>query len=356
MTLANIMHSNRLVHSGSFLQSRALPRLMVCTLLAVLLAACAGNRNDTELSDFQEDYAAQARVDDLNQQLLSLAVTAGDDDMVYRVGPDDMIQVDVFNVDELSREYRVDANGRINMPLVGEVEVGGYSLAETERIIADKYEEDYLRNPQVSVRVTDYRSQQFTAIGSVSNPRVYSTQTQVSLLEALAMAGGLGQRAGNHIYLTDRVRNPETGEPSARSLIINVNDLMNNVDQHNVMLGDNAVINVPRAGNVFVEGAVESPGVYTREGDTTVLKAIAMAGGLKFEANRSRLRVLRRDPSSNEWQHQEVNFAEIRDSPTADIDLNDGDIVIVENSAARTAWARTWENVRNLAILGWRPL
>jgi polysaccharide export outer membrane protein len=106
---------------------------------------------------------------------------------------------------------------------------------------------------------------------------------------------------------------------------------------------------------VFVEGAVERPGVYSREGDTTVLKAITMAGGLKFEASRSNLRVLKRDEATDEWVHSVVRFSDIRESPESDIPLNDGDIVMVEYGPIRTAWTGSLRLLRDVAFLGFRP-
>ena len=329
--------------------------LLCCCLM--LLAGCAASGNNADsLAEFQEEHASQARVDEINQQLLTLAVSSADEgNHVYRIGAGDQIRVSIFNVEELSGEYRIDGNGYINMPLVGDIALSGYDLGQAERVIAKAYSERYLRDPQVSIRVTEFRSQQFTAIGAFSAPRIYNVDRRVTLMEAIAMAGGLASAAGSQIYLTDRIRDPESGQLGTRSLIIGVEDLMQHPAEYNFLLGDSALINVPRAGSIFVEGAVNNPGVFSRQGDTTVLKAITMAGGLKFEANRSRLRVLRRDPTTNEWTQEEVSMSEIRSSPLADIQLNDGDIVMVEHGVLRTAWTGSLRLLRDVAFLGFRP-
>jgi len=333
-----------------------LSRAFLCLALLLIVGGCASTGGSSEsLSEFQEEFSTQSRVEDINEQLLALSVSAASEDNAYRIGPGDQIKVDIFNVAELSREYRVDGAGKINMPLVGELSVSGYDLATAERIIADAYAENYLRNPQVAVTVTEFRSKQFTAIGALASPRVYNIERRTTLLEAIAMTGGLASGAGKYIYLTDRVRNDESGELGTRSLIINVEELLRTPGTHNVVLGDGALINVPQAGSVFVEGAVERPGVYNREGDTTVLKAITMAGGLKFEASRSQLRVLKRDEATDEWVHSVVSFSDIRDSPDSDIALNDGDIVMVEYGPIRTAWTGGLRLLRDVAFLGFRP-
>jgi len=331
-------------------------RAVTLILMVLLLAACASNGEDADaLAEFQEDQASQSRVDAINEQLLTMAVTTTSGNEAYRVGAGDQIMVEIFNVPELSREYRVDAMGNINMPLIGQISVSGYDLGEAETLIADAYGERYLRNPQVSISIMEFRSQQFTAIGALASPRIYNTDRQVTLMEAIAMSGGLAGDAGTQIYLTDRVRDPETGELGTRSVIIGVEDLMSKPEDYNFFIGEGALINVPRAGSIFVEGAVERPGVYQRTGDTTVLKAIAMAGGLKFEASRSNLRVLRRDPATNEWLRSEVTLSDIRESPDQDIDLRDGDILMVEYGVIRTAWTGGLRLLRDVAFLGFRP-
>jgi len=328
----------------------------ICLLALMLLAACGSSgQNVDALAEFQEEQASQSRVNEINEQLLSMAVTTSNPDSAYRVGAGDEISVDIFNVPELSRTYRVDAMGNINMPLVGQLSISGYDLGEAEALIAEAYGERYLRNPQVSISILQFRSQQFTAIGALTSPKIYNTDRQVTLMEAIAMTGGLAGDAGTQIYLTDRVRDPETGELGTRSVIIGVEDLMSKPEDYNFFIGEGALINVPRAGSIFVEGAVERPGVYQRTGETTVLKAIAMAGGLKFEASRSNLRVLRRDPATNQWLHNEVALSDIRESPNQDIALRDGDILMVEYGVIRTAWTGGLRLLRDVAFLGFRP-
>jgi len=340
------------------LQSRSL-RLCLLFCLALLLTACAGPRETNSgmtFEEFQNQHSSSSDLTDLNQQLLSMAVDTDTSDSVYRLGPGDMIRMNIFGVDELSGDYRIDGLGRLSLPLINEVDISGYTLAEAERVLANRYEERYLRNPQISIVVTEFRSQQFTSVGAVSNPRVYGTERRVTLLEALAMSGGLSADAGRNVYLTDRIRDPATGELGTRNLIVGIEDLMQKGEQYNVVLGESALINVPRAGSVFVEGAVQRPGVFKMQGDTTVLKAIAMAGGLKFQATRSELHVLSRNPETNEWVQETVAMDNIRSSPSNDIKLDDGDIVVVENDGMRTALAATWEGLRQLAWFGFRPL
>jgi len=329
-------------------------------ICVAILGGCASRpaQDDDAMSfqEFQQQYSGGTDVQDLNQQIMSMAVASNADDSIYRLGAGDEISLDVLGVEDLSGDYRIDGTGNVSLPLIGEVSVSGYSLGEAERVVEQRYAERYLRNPQISIRVVEFRSQQFTALGAVARPQIYNTQRKVTLLEALAMAGGLGRDASGTIYLTDRVRNVEDGTMQVRNLIIDIEELTERGTQENVVLGESAVINVPQAGSFFVEGAVQNPGVYQQGGDITVLKAITMAGGLRFEAKRSAINVMRRDPATNEWNRQVVAMDEIRDSPLADVVLRDGDIVMVEAGAVRTAWVGAWEGLRRLVMLGYRPL
>ena len=327
---------------------------------ALLLAGCASapptSTPAVSAEEFQEQIDSEARVADLNEELLSLAMESGTGRGLYRVGPEDQLKIEFFGVPELSREYRVDGQGNIMMPLVGQVAVAGLTLDEIEQTVAAKYGESYLRSPQASARVTEYRSQQFTIVGAVANPRVYSVSRQTSLIEALAMAGGVTRDAGDVVHVTDRVRNPENGQLETRSMLVAVDDLMRDAAQNNVVLGETALINVPRGGFVFVEGAVNRPGGVNLRGDITVLKALAEAGGLKFEANQSAVRVLRRDAATGEWNHLDVNYREIRDNPARDMPLRDGDVVMVDTNALKAGWTGFWRHASGLALFGWRPL
>lgn len=328
--------------------------------LALALGGCAARQgadgDSMNLEQFQSQHSGGEDIEGLNQQILSMAVSTDTADSVYRLGPGDEITMKVFAVDELSGNFRIDGMGRVSLPLIGEVEVSGYTLNEAEEILARRYGEKYLRDPQITISVMEFRSQQFTAMGAVAQPRVYNTQRKITLIEALAMAGGLSDDAGPYVYLTDRIRNPETGQLGVRSLVIGLDDLTEGGAERNVVLGESALLNVPRAGSIFVEGAVVHPGVYQQRGGITVLKAIAMAGGLKFEAKQNQIMVLARVHGSGEWEQQVVAMDEIRESPSADISLKDGDIVVVEASAGKAAWIGLWNGIARIALLGFQPL
>ncbi|MFO1352891.1 MAG: polysaccharide biosynthesis/export family protein [Gammaproteobacteria bacterium] len=113
----------------------------------------------------------------------------------YRVGPQDLLDVNVFGVKELSGTVRVDARGFITLPLIGQVEAGGLTSSELEKRIADKLGENYLQNPNVTIFIKEFASQRVTIEGAVGRPGIYALSGATTLLQAIALAGGLGQLA-----------------------------------------------------------------------------------------------------------------------------------------------------------------
>ena len=108
----------------------------------------------------------------------------------YRIGPNDLMDVEVFGVPDLKRTIRVNSSGQISLALVGSVVVAGLSAQAAEALIAQKYTEKYLQNPQVSLFIREFTSQRITLEGAVTKPGIYPITGQVTLLRALALAGG----------------------------------------------------------------------------------------------------------------------------------------------------------------------
>ena len=108
----------------------------------------------------------------------------------YRIGPNDLMDVEVFGVLDLKRTIRVNSSGQISLALVGSVMVAGLSAQAAEELIAKKYTEKYLQNPQVSLFIREFTSQRITLEGAVAKPGIYPITGQVTLLRALALAGG----------------------------------------------------------------------------------------------------------------------------------------------------------------------
>jgi polysaccharide export outer membrane protein len=147
----------------------------------------------------------------------------------YRIGAQDLLEIQVFGVDNLRRDVRVNSRGAISLPLVGTVMVGGLTGEEAETLIAQKYEKDFLQDPQVSVFIKEYTSQRITLEGAVAKPGIYPIRGETSLMQAIAIAGGQGALSDLHEvmvyrregadrkiyqYDLDKIRNGEAEDPS----------------------------------------------------------------------------------------------------------------------------------------------
>src|SRR5436190_16553200 len=147
----------------------------------------------------------------------------------YRIGSSDLLEIQVFGVDTLRREVRVNSRGAISLPLIGTVIVGGLTGDEAETLIAQKYEKDYLQDPQVSIFIKEYTSQRITLEGAVARPGIYPIRGDTSLMQAIAIAGGQGalsdlkevlvyRREGAdrkmYTYDLDKIRAGEAEDPS----------------------------------------------------------------------------------------------------------------------------------------------
>ena len=108
----------------------------------------------------------------------------------YRIGPEDLIEIQVFGVDQLTRTVRVNSRGLISLPLVGNLEVGGLTSQQAESLVVARLAENFLQNPQVSLFIREYTSQRVTIEGAVNKPGVYPLRGPTTLLQSLAVAGG----------------------------------------------------------------------------------------------------------------------------------------------------------------------
>jgi len=109
----------------------------------------------------------------------------------YRIGPSDLLEISVFQVPELSRTVRVNARGALTLPLIGQIQAGGLTGQQLEALLAQKLQATYLQDPQVSVFIKEFISQRVTVSGSVNKAGVFPISGKTTLMQAIAMAGGL---------------------------------------------------------------------------------------------------------------------------------------------------------------------
>lgn len=319
--------------------------------VATAESAAATDTPATQLSD-------KNRIVDFNRRLLAAAgqQQAGEladlENYEYQLGSGDVLEIAVFQVDELNTKARVSGRGTIIVPLLGELDVGGKTASEVERLLVAKLGADYLHDPQVTVFVADYRSQEVAVSGAVASPAVFSIRQPRNVLELLAMAGGVTESAASRINVQTTALDPDSGQALKHSLIIDLHDVVDNSELQKLVLHGGDSIHVPDAGVVFVEGAVEKPGVYPIRGRVNVLKAIAMAGGTRFDAVDGGTQVFRN--VAGEQQVVELNLGAVRSNEAPAIELEDGDVVMVQSSSLKRGFGDFWKGFSSIISL--RPL
>lgn len=170
------------------MKSRLWIRTVLVLLLGALLAACAsGGGAGVRTSAASAGNALPAP----DTTAASGAYEGATD---YRIGAQDLLEISVFGVQELSKEVRVNSNGQISLPLIGGVMAGGKTIPEFETELAKKYADGFLQNPQVSVFVKEFTSQRITLEGAVAKPGIYPITGRTSLLQAIALAGGVDDK------------------------------------------------------------------------------------------------------------------------------------------------------------------
>lgn len=315
----------------------------------------------------------------------------------YVIGPGDVLDIEVFDVKELSREVRVSQTGTIGIPLVPvRLRVAGLTELQAEQKIAEVLEANGLvTHADVSVSVKDHKSKPITVVGAVPHPLVYEADRSVTLLEVLAAAGGVANDAGDTVIVTRPVPDPSTDEaeppeagaepaaaapvgnstvakgsassgpspamvasapsnsssqaeppPLANTITVNLNDLMETGDTKNnipVQAGD--IVTVPHAGIVYVLGAVNRSGGYVLANDRsqlTTLKILALAGGLTKTAKSDHAVIVRKD--SQGQQHEvAVDLKKVLNRQAEDIQLQPSDILYVPQSGSKQALFRAME-------------
>jgi polysaccharide export outer membrane protein len=249
----------------------------------------------------------------------------------YRLGPEDVIEVRVFELDQLNRTVRVSGDGTMDLPLIGSIPVRGLTPEGVALEVAERLRNRFVQDPQVSVFVKEFHSQTVSLLGAVSSPATYPLVGRRNLLQILADAGGLSPSAGNVLFvfrLSDDGRSARLSVPLSELLI-------QGNPRWNIWLRPGDIVSVPpeAAVSVSVLGAVSSPGVYKLPvGDgASVLNAVARAGGLNDRASKSGIQIKRRDASGEE-KVLKVDLGDILSGKESDFVLQEGDVIVVKES------------------------
>ncbi|MRW86265.1 polysaccharide export protein EpsE [Pseudoduganella sp. FT26W] len=208
-----------------------------------------------------------------------------------KLGSSDVVKITVYGSPDLTTETRVNEAGKITFPLIGEVEVGGLPTAEAEKKIAGLLESGgFVRKPQVNLLVTVLQSQQVSVLGQVNRPGRYPVDGKRSVLDLLALAGGVSADGGDTINL---IRKTTDGKVVRE--VVDVVQMARTGDlNRDLELSSNDVIYVDRAPRFYIYGEVQRPGVFRLEHNMTVVQALSVGGGLTQRGTERGVRIKRR--------------------------------------------------------------
>ena len=311
------------------------------TILLVILVpmflgftGCASSQQATAVApEMKGNYHPPGRSQYLNDMAAKVApLHKVDPEADYVLGPEDLLEVDVFQADDFKRTVRVSGQGFITMPLIGQVKTRGLTTAQLEKEL-NRQLAKYLQDPQVNVYIKEYKSQRVGVMGAVAHPQIYNVTGQKYLVEMLFMAGML-KDAGSVCYVFRPAQGEKGSAGAMETIVIDLIELLEKGNRSlNIPIFGGDVINVPRAGVVYVDGAVKRPGMFNMSSGTTVIQAIAMAGGFKFEADKTGIQILRQ---TGNGERQII----VADYQTAKTDerymLKDNDIILVQRDGLKT--------------------
>ena len=225
--------------------------------------------------------------------------TATSDNRDYVVGPQDVLRITVFEEPQLTGSFRVDTDGSFTYPFIGLVPAAGQTLRAIEDLITKRLAAGWVKRPQVSIEVEQFRARNIFIVGAVKSPGKYPLSgSQTTLLEALAQAGYLGPNSGAEVLVLkpgERTAGdgPLTVEAATDTVRVSLAELQEGRLSANITIREGETIFVPGAEKFYVSGYVRSPGAYTYERGMTVLQALTLAGGVSDKGSTRGLKAQR---------------------------------------------------------------
>lgn len=246
----------------------------------------------------------------------------------YIIGPQDVLEITVWDNDDLFSKAAVSLEGFINYHLIGKIKASGLTAPELADKIAELLADGYIINPQVTLEVVEYKSKKIFIIGEATKPGTYYLTKKTTLVEALSMAGGPTKDADREIILVRPKKTNEGGDPVSPNQAeeggqfkVDLRSALEGDLSQNIYIQDGDSIFIPKVKSFFIMGEVKHPGQYNLEKGTTVLKAISMAGGTTEKAAVNRTKIVRI-----------IDGKEVKTKVKMDAPVQPDDIIVVPES------------------------
>jgi polysaccharide export outer membrane protein len=270
----------------------------------------------------------------------------------YLLGPGDQLDVRVFGQSDFNSLVEIDSDGNISsLPFIEKpIHASCRTEKDVQRDISAAYEK-FLKNPQVSVRITGRNSRPPAIVhGAVNAPQRVQMQRRVRLNDILAVAGGITERSNGTIQVlhTESVMCPDPGDPVETEPVIQtadgakiptfklykITDILAGKEEANPIIRPGDIVRALEAEPVYVTGSVISPqGIYLRD-QLTLSRALAMVGGTKKEAKMSEVRIYRQKPGTTEQELIKVDFQAVKKKQKEDVFLKAYDVIEVPEASA----------------------
>lgn len=261
--------------------------------------------------------------------LLSTAPLSASESLL--IGPGDQLHIQVVDTPEMDQHPRVTDAGEVPIQAVGDVKVAGFTPAEAATAVQNQLiAAHYMRHPTVVVTIEQFATQTVSVLGEVKAPGAFPIATSRSILDVLALAGGLTNVADRNIVVERR------GDPTHRVHYMYSNNPEAAVDTQ-VLVNPGDTILVPKAGIVYILGDVNRPGGYAmtnNESKMTMLEALALAGGVAKSAKQDGARLIRKD-SNGSLSDRKVSVADLQEGKVPDFAMQPGDVLYVPFSLGR---------------------
>jgi polysaccharide export outer membrane protein len=278
----------------------------------------------------------------------------------YLICPNDVLDIYVYDVPELSHTYTVSPSGTIGVPLLPDpIQAAGLSPDQLARAMEKAFRDSgRLRRPEIAVTVKQSRNLSVTVDGAVKNPLVLAVVGQTKLVDVLTQCGGLAEDAGANVTIA---RSPLAlkdlaieGGVTTPILTLDLKKVMDGSDPASaVMVWPGDRVSVQRAGVYYVMGEVRSPGGYNLKNthdELTVLRALALAGDLTPVAKKNKAMIIRKDPKGPQGRQEiKLDLQSILTGKSADPVLQADDILFIPGSGGKKA-LRTLEGVPGQAL------